>query len=142
VQIVQHRDQTEGTYSQIILSGFAIDGRVRFISGPFEQNFALIPIHVDIGEGSPCAVCTAKIVYDFVFRDGARVGSIYPVFIESAMKDSRPLVGIKPLGMIQREARDREKKEDRETEHRQIGVQPAREMRETPFPMQMTSVME
>jgi len=57
------------------------------------------------------------------------------------MKDGRPLMGVKPLGMIQREARDREKKEDRETEHRQIRVQPTREMRETPFPMQIASVM-
>jgi hypothetical protein len=57
------------------------------------------------------------------------------------MKDSRPLLSIKPLGMIQGKARHREKEEDRETEHRQVCVEPARDMRQTPFPMQISRVI-
>jgi hypothetical protein len=49
---------------------------------------------------------------------------------------SRALLIIEPLGVIQGKARYCEKKKKCEAEHRQIRMQPAREMRETPFPVQ------
>jgi len=50
-------------------------------------------------------------------------------------------MAIEPLGVIQREARHREKKKKGEAEHREVRVQPAREMRESPLPMEVSCVL-
>jgi hypothetical protein len=57
------------------------------------------------------------------------------------MEHGWPLLAVEPLGMIQGETSHREKEKKREAQHREVSVQPARQMRELPLPMQIPWVV-
>jgi len=140
VQIVQNSNQTEWADCQVIPSGLAIDGRIRFVSGALKQDFALLTVHVEIGKGSLRPVRAAKKIDKLIFCHSTGVGVIHPGLIQCAVVHGRPLLAIEPFSVIQSESSQCEKKKNCETEHRQIGVQPPREVCEMPFPMQVPRV--